>query len=127
MRAREFGMGIGAALRSPLWITGSGLQALRQATPDRTPAPLHPERAIRVSARVLRVLARVPFLPWRNTCLYRSVAECLVLRACGIGCRLELGVSREEAAGSAIVAHAWVERTSGTPVVQPHVVLRPTP
>jgi hypothetical protein len=46
---------------------------------------------------------------WRNTCLYRSVAECLALRQLGVPARLCLGVDNEEAVDS-VVAHAWVER-----------------
>jgi hypothetical protein len=49
----------------------------------------------------------VPGGRWRNTCLYRSVAECLVLRGYGEDARLRIGVGSE---ASAIVAHAWVVR-----------------
>ena len=126
-RALEFGIGLAAALRSPLWITRPGLHELRQATSDRAPMRPHPELAIRTSARAIRVLGRVPFLPWRNTCLYRSVAECLVLRSFGLGCRLELGVSRERPDGDGIVAHAWVERTGRPSTEHAHAPLRPPP
>ena len=46
----------------------------------------------------------------RNTCLYRSVAECLVLRHYGIACRLRIGVQNSQPPGGAIAAHAWVVR-----------------
>jgi hypothetical protein len=124
VRARALGAGLAAALRSPLWITRSGLKELRQATPDRIPARPYPDRAVRISAQAIRVLAWVPFLPWRNTCLYRSVAECLVLRSSGVGCRLELGVSRAGTGADGIVAHAWVERTGRPSADHPHVSLR---
>jgi hypothetical protein len=60
----------------------------------------------------LRLLARTRLPWWRNTCLYRALAECLVLRRYGIACRVELGVTRS---GEAIGAHAWVARGNGEP------------
>src|SRR5207237_1359994 len=66
-------------------------------------------------------LSRAAFPVWRNTCLYRAVAECLVLRRYGVPCRLELGVARlgprgwglgagDDEAPKRIMAHAWVVR-----------------
>ena len=55
---------------------------------------------------------RLPW--WRNTCLYRALAECLVLRRYGIACRVELGVTRL-GKPAAIGAHAWVVRGHGGP------------
>jgi hypothetical protein len=66
--------------------------------------------AIRGAHYALRLLARARFLPWRNTCLYRSVAECLVLRHYGIPCRLRIGVQNSQPPGGPIAAHAWVVR-----------------
>ena len=124
-RLLELAIGTGAALRSPLWITGSRLQRLLQDAPGVSRGSRHPETATRASLLALRALARLPLLPWRNTCLYRSVAECLVLRSCGIGCRLQLGVSHDAASGDGIVAHAWVERSDREQADHPHVLLRP--
>jgi hypothetical protein len=126
-RLLAMAIGAAAALRSPLWITGSRLQRLLHDSPNVSRGSRHAEIATRASLLALRVLARLPLLPWRNTCLYRSVAECLALRSCGIGCRLELGVSRDAASGDSIVAHAWVERGDRAPVDHPHVPLQPRP
>jgi transglutaminase superfamily protein len=60
----------------------------------------------------LCLLARTRLPWWRNTCLYRALAECLVLRRYGVACRVELGVTRS---GEALGAHAWVVRGAGEP------------
>jgi hypothetical protein len=120
-------IGMGAALRSPLWITGPRLQRLLRDAPGSARGSRAPEPATSAAVLALRVLARIPLLPWRNTCLYRSVAECLALRSCGIGCRLELGVSHDPASDHSVVAHAWVERNDRPPADHPHVPLRPAP
>jgi hypothetical protein len=74
---------------------------------------------------MLRLLARARLPWWRNTCLYRAVAECVVLRRYGVPCRLELGVTRS-GDGAAIGAHAWVVRGDGgtEPSGTPMIVLR---
>jgi hypothetical protein len=69
-----------------------------------------PGAALRAAHRTLRVLARLHLPPWRDTCLYRSVAECLVLRRCGIPCQLRIGVAPRAVGADGIRAHAWVER-----------------
>ena len=45
---------------------------------------------------------------WRSTCLFRAVAECLILRALGRPAVLRLGVARRGAAAD-VTAHAWAE------------------
>jgi hypothetical protein len=106
--------------------------------------------ALRVAFSALRVLARLRRLggPWRNTCLYRSVAGCLVLRRHGSVATLRLGAraSRAETGASVtgmgsstdvsaaapghvgVSAHAWVEDACGRPLVESpdgHTPLRP--
>jgi hypothetical protein len=63
------------------------------------------------------VLARIPGGIWRTTCLYRSVAECMVLVRLGVPAVLRIGVCAG-AVGHApsIAAHAWVEREGLTPI-----------
>lgn len=112
MRARAAATGIAAALRSPFWL-GRGRLLRLIGEPDAVPVP-HAARAIehqavRAAHATLRILGRAPLPLWRNTCLYRAVAECLVLRRYGVPCRLELGVTRS-GDGMAIGAHAWVVR-----------------
>ena len=99
--------GVRAALAAPRWIEGPRLQELMRA-----PEPAGPERPVPrggtgAAFRLLRLLAHLPGERWRNTCLYRSVAECLVLRGYGVPAVLKIGV--KNATGD-IEAHAWVVR-----------------
>jgi hypothetical protein len=99
--------GARAALASARWIDDGP----RLAELMRAPAP-RPERAVPRGATggallALKVLARVPGRRWRNTCLYRSVAECLVLRGYGVPAVLKIGVKNGD---GDIEAHAWVVR-----------------
>lgn len=98
--------GVRAALASPRWIDGPRLTELLREPP---PAPERrvPRGATGSAMLLLRALARLPRSPWRNTCLYRSVAECLVLRRYGVPATLMIGV--KNGTGD-IQAHAWVVR-----------------
>ena len=116
-------IGAGAAFRTPLWLRDSRLKQLIGGQESATRQPENADTAIRVAFLTLRVLGRVPLLPWRNTCLYRSVAECLVLRRVGVPYRLRIGVRHNASAREAVEAHAWVER-NGRPTDTPHVTLR---
>ena len=112
VRPGAYVVGVAATLSLPRWVGGNRLAEL-----VRAPGPLrsrrgHPAAALRAAHRALRVLARMRLPWWRNTCLYRALAECLVLRRYGIACRVELGVTRS---GEAIGAHAWVVRGNGEP------------
>ena len=69
--------------------------------------PADVRRAVTVSHWLLGVLARVWPARWRSTCLYRSVAECLVLRALGHPARVVVGVGTDGPEG--VLAQAWVE------------------
>ncbi|HEX8693177.1 MAG TPA: lasso peptide biosynthesis B2 protein [Longimicrobium sp.] len=102
-------VGAWAALRVPFWLRGRRLQALlRPSAPARADAAV-PRGALGGAMRTVALLARVPGSPWRNTCLYRSVAECLVLRRYGVPAQLRIGV-KSEGEGGEIAAHAWVAR-----------------
>jgi len=104
------------ALSLPLWLGGSRLAELVRAPGEGAPRSRrgNPAAALQAAHRALRVLARTRLPWWRNTCLYRALAECLVLRRYGIACRVELGVTRP-GTGTAIGAHAWVVRGHGDP------------
>ena len=66
------------------WIDGPRLsELLREPTAPRAGGRV-PRGAIGAAMILLRVLGRLPGRRWRNTCLYRSVAECLVLRRYGV-------------------------------------------
>jgi hypothetical protein len=80
----------------------------------RRPARSHAAGSVRAAARstrgalfVLRQLARVPGAGWRDTCLYRAIAECLVLRAFEFPAVVRLGV--RGSADETVAAHAWTE------------------
>jgi hypothetical protein len=64
--------------------------------------------AVRAAHRALAWLARVRPARWRTTCLHRSVAECVALRAYGLPARVVIGVGNG-AAPATTIAHAWVE------------------
>ena len=87
------------SLSALLTPTGAGT---RRAHPDDA------RRAVRLSHRMLGRLARLRPARWRSTCLYRSVAECLVLRALGHPARVVIGVGEDRGA-LGVMAHAWVE------------------
>lgn len=77
------------------------------AAPASRPDAAPPTGAVEAARFAVRVLGRVPGGRWRNTCLYRAVAECLVLRAYGVDARLRIGIGTE---GAEVIAHAWVVR-----------------
>jgi hypothetical protein len=113
-RVTQLATGAAAALESPLWLRAAKLSELL-AAPRRTARPQRdPGVAVRVAFQLLRLLARLRLPLWRNTCLYRSIAECLVLKRYGIPCRMQIGVATKTATDDAIHAHAWVVRLDGT-------------
>ncbi|HEX7050414.1 MAG TPA: lasso peptide biosynthesis B2 protein [Longimicrobiales bacterium] len=104
---RPFLAGAMAALAAPRHLGGERLKRLLEAD---AAGELRPgERAaVRTAHRALRVLSRLPLSPWRNTCLYRSVAGCLAVRRLGGAATLRLGARRDPETGE-VVAHAWLE------------------
>jgi hypothetical protein len=99
--------GISAALRVPLWLRGRRWTELLRPHAAAVPGAEPANGAVRAALLTLRLLGRAPASPWRNTCLYRSIAECLVLRAYGVDARVRIGVGTE---ASEVIAHAWVVR-----------------
>ena len=112
-RPAAYAVGVAAALSLPLWLGSKRFAQLVRASGPLRSRRGHPAAALRAAHRALGLLARTRVPWWRNTCLYRALAECLVLRHYGIACRVELGVTR--AGDSAIGAHAWVVRGDGEP------------
>ena len=111
-----------AALRIPFWLGTPRLNELLAEPGHATRPRRDPELAVRAAFLALRLLARLQFPLWRNTCLYRSIAQCLVLRGHGVPCRLRIGVTAPAPNGEAapIDAHAWVERLdAGEPLPAP--------
>jgi hypothetical protein len=101
--------GVSAAWRAPLVIEQSMGELLAPPRPAARRAPRRETmRAVTVSRFVLHRLSRLRPARWRWTCLYRSVAECLVLRTLGYPARVVIGVgANDDALG--VKAHAWVE------------------
>lgn len=110
-----FVVGAVAVARVPFRIHGDAIEAMMRPPAEGAPLP-DPEvrrragEALRVTRALLSRLARVPGSPWRNTCLYRSIAAHLVLARYGVPVRLRIGVRRAtHGASPGIVAHAWLE------------------
>jgi hypothetical protein len=118
--------GIWAALRVPFWLRRRRLPALLAPPARGRPGADVPRGALRAAFAGVRLLARVPGLPWRNTCLYRSIAECLVLRRYGVPAVVRIGVRSEGADAGEVKAHAWVARLDpDRPEPEPPDSMRP--
>jgi hypothetical protein len=110
--ARSAFVGVKAALRAPLWISGERLRSALEAQVDERSKHVHTDPALVVALRVangtVRQLART-HTAWRNTCLYRSAAQYLVLREFGRSAAIRIGVrdARHEDDGE-VEAHSWV-------------------
>jgi hypothetical protein len=108
--ARAVLVGLRAAWRAPS-IIAHDLAALLASPAALTEGATANERAGiagRVAHRAIALLARIFPIRWRATCLHRSVAECLALRAYGLPARVVIGVGNG-AAPATTIAHAWVE------------------
>ena len=99
--------GLWAGLRVPLWLHGRRWTELLHEPAGARAGARPPRGAVRAALATVRLLARVPGLPWKSTCLYRSVAECLVLRRYGVPAVVRIGVKNDPGSGQ-ILAHAWV-------------------
>lgn len=123
---RPAAIGIAAALRVPFWTGGARLRLAidgnsRDHIGESAPIDRELAFALRASTTTLRVLARARPV-WRNTCLYRSLAQWLVLRAYDrhASVRIGVGLRPHEADGdSAVTAHAWVDYAGPEPVEMP--------
>lgn len=100
--------GAWCALRVPLWLRGDRWRELLTAPNAVRPGAVAPRDAARASRAGVRLLAVLPRSPWRNTCLYRSVAECLALRRYGVPAVVRIGVRSGGEGEDPILAHAWV-------------------
>jgi len=79
---RPLFVGAAAALVAPWHLEGDRLKRLVEPVPAGRPGTAA-RSAVRVARGTIRVLSRLPFSPWRNTCLYRAVAGCLAARWLG--------------------------------------------
>ena len=107
----EVAIGLRSAWLAP-HVIARGLGALLQLPPSpesaSSVAPSDPPLATRVAHSAVARLARLAPARWSNTCLYRSVAECLALRALMMPARIVIGVGTD-AVRDDVIAHAWVE------------------
>ena len=103
-------VGVRAAWRAPSIIANDfAILLVPPAEMARGATASEPPRiAVRAAHRTLALLARVRPARWRTTCLHRSVAECVALRAYGLPARIVIGVGNGVAPVTTI-AHAWVE------------------
>ena len=100
-----------AAYRSAAWIASPRFSELLALPASASNVPVaEPEGALRAARRALRLLARLPGRRWRASCLYESVAECLVLRQSGVPAAVCIGVKRGADGQPGLQAHAWVAR-----------------
>ena len=105
-------VGMSAALRAPLWIYGSRLKSALEAQVDATSKRVHTDPGLVVALRVangsIRQLART-HTAWRNTCLYRSAAQYLVLKDFGRPAAIRIGVKNATHQDEGdVAAHSWV-------------------
>lgn len=105
-------VGMSAALRAPLWTSGSRLKSALEAQVDATATRVHTDPGLVVALRVangsVRQLART-HTAWRNTCLYRSAAQYLVLKDFGRPAAIRIGVKNATHQDDGdVAAHSWV-------------------
>ena len=108
--ARSLYVGLRAALRAPLWVSGAELRSAleAEAAPDTRTLLADQELvlALRVANGAVRHLSKT-HTAWRNTCLYRSMAQYLVLKDFGKSAAIRIGVQGPEDE-AALKAHSWV-------------------
>ena len=104
----QIALGARAAWRAPAIISHGLAELLAPPSPASVRDGVDARLAVRASYAAIARLARVAPGRWRNTCLYRSVAECLVLRSFGLPAYVVIGVGNG-AEPADVIAHAWVE------------------
>jgi hypothetical protein len=108
--AHSLFVGLRAALRAPLWVSGSRLRAALEAEAESDTQTLiaDPELvlALRVANGAVRHLSKTHTV-WRNTCLYRTMAQYLVLKDFGKSAAIRIGVQGPEDS-KAMLAHSWI-------------------
>jgi hypothetical protein len=106
--ARDLAIGMRAAWRAPAVIARQLAPLLERPADSSSASGSDARLAVRAAHAALARLAQVGGPRWRNTCLYRSVAECLVLRTFGLPAYVVIGVGAGPAPAD-VIAHAWVE------------------
>jgi hypothetical protein len=109
-----------AALRAPLWVHGSRLRVALEAQVDRNVNRTHADPALMAALRVangfVRQLSRTR-TGWKNTCIYRSAAQYLVLKDYGRSAAIRIGVKPADHHDEGdVAAHSWVLHDGPEPV-----------
>ena len=108
--ARSLYVGLRAALRAPLWVSGPNLRSALEAEAAHDTRTLLADQelvlALRVANGAVRHLSKT-HTAWRNTCLYRSMAQYLVLKDFGKSAAIRIGVQGPENEAE-LKAHSWV-------------------
>ena len=108
--ARSLYVGLRAALRAPLWVSGNKLRSAleAEAIPDSRSLLADQDLvvALRVANGAVRHLSKT-HTAWRNTCLYRSMAQYLVLKDFGKSAAIRIGVQGPDDEKD-LKAHSWV-------------------
>jgi hypothetical protein len=112
MTMRAALIGLSAAARAPLWASGVRLKSALEAQVDSSASQPGMDDALDLSLRVangaVRHLSRTG-TAWRNTCLYRSMAQYLVLRGFGRDAAVRIGVRGPgHETEDDVSAHSWV-------------------
>lgn len=119
--------GLAAAWRAPRYLEHGRLRELveepaggRAGGARGAMTARAPRRALWAARLATRALGRIPGAGRRDTCLYRAIAECAVLRSYGVPATLRLSIGAPGGAPEAARArgararasargHAWVE------------------
>ena len=108
--SRSLFLGMSAAMRAPLWVGGERFRSalVAHAEVEKISPSVDPDLvlALKVANGALRHLSRTHTV-WKNTCLYRSMAQYLVLRDFGKSVAVRVGVQGPEPEAQ-IKAHSWV-------------------
>ena len=99
-------------MRAPLLVNGSRLRVALEAQVDRPPKQVDVDpslvAALRIANGLLRQLSRTR-TGWKNTCLYRSAAQYLVLTDYGRAAAIRIGVKAlDHYDDGDVAAHSWV-------------------
>src|SRR5688500_8903774 len=96
VNARAAVIAVAAVLVTPLLLSGRGWERLLRLPPLKPARRAAPNESVDLAARLLSRLSRSRLGGvWRDTCLYQSVATCVVLRYYGAPAVLKLGAKRD--------------------------------
>lgn len=107
MKLLEAAAGCMVALALPLHLSRKRLPRLLADPPAGLGAANDSRVALQFGLVTLRLLSRLRLRFWKNTCLFRSILRCLLLRRAGRPAVLKIGTRRD--GSTPLAMHAWVE------------------